>query len=141
MECLAGNVTAVNGTSNSTRAGRRSSGPDDKALTALFAGQMQFSVDLFKTVYNTAKLTSVHNNNKTENIFLSPMSVYSALLLAYFGSSNRTEEQLAQVLGFRDMDKVSKTDGVRVGQTFSRPFSLSFSSEKESGPFQHAVSV
>lgn len=111
MECLAGansTGTSVNGTS---RTGRRSSGPDDQALTALFAGQMQFSVDLFKTVFNMSnKQNGGVSNNRSENIFISPMSVYSSLLLAYFGSNNRTEEQLSRVLGFKDMDKVKSAN-------------------------------
>jgi len=68
---------------------------------------MQFSLDLFKTVFNSGKTAS----GKKENLFVSPMSIYSSLLLAYFGSNNRTEEQLAQVLGFKDMDKVKCTKG------------------------------
>lgn len=93
MECL------LRGNSTS-RAQRRVD--QDKALTTLFSGQMQFSLDLFKAV--------MENQPGKGNVFFSPMSVYSALLLAYFGSSNRTEAQLADVLGFRDVDKVTKAD-------------------------------
>ena len=86
----------------------RRSNQDDKALTALFAGQMQFSLDLFKTVFNNNQ-PGVQSKSTSENIFFSPMSIYSALLLAYFGANNRTEDQLAHVLGFQEMDKVNVT--------------------------------
>lgn len=89
MECL------LRGNSTS-RTQRRVD--QDKALTTLFSGQMQFSLDLFKAV--------MENQPGKGNVFFSPMSVYSALLLAYFGSANQTEAQLAQVMGFRDVDKV-----------------------------------
>lgn len=95
----------TNSTEGVNRQARRSSSPDDQALNALFAGQMQFSIDMFKAVYN-ASSRSVPAKGAGDNIFFSPMSVYSALLLAYFGSNNRTEDQLSQALGFKDMDKV-----------------------------------
>lgn len=68
---------------------------------------MQFSIDFFKTVYNNSP-SGVQSKGASENIFFSPMSVYSALLLAYFGANNRTEDQLAEVLGFQNMDKVNR---------------------------------
>lgn len=95
----------TNSTDGANRQARRSSGPDDQALNALFAGQMQFSIDMFKAVYNSSS-RSLPAKGAGDNIFFSPMSVYSALLLAYFGSHNRTEDQLSQALGFKDMDKV-----------------------------------
>lgn len=96
-----------NGSDSNTTQTTRSPNQDDKALTALFVGQMQFSLDFFKMVYNGSQ-SGVKSKSTSENIFFSPMSVYSALLLAYFGASNRTEDQLAQVLGFQDMDKVKQ---------------------------------
>ena len=69
---------------------------------------MQFSLDLFKTVFNNNQ-PGVQSKSTSENIFFSPMSIYSALLLAYFGANNRTEDQLAHVLGFQEMDKVNVT--------------------------------
>ena len=102
------NGVQTNTTDGINRQGRRSSGNDDQALNALFAGQMQFSIDMFKAVYNASSRSgsAVPAKGAGENLFFSPMSVYSALLLAYFGSNNRTEDQLSQVLGFKDMDKV-----------------------------------
>lgn len=46
-----------------------------------------FSVDLFKEVLPS-----------TGNFFFSPYSVWSALVLAYFGSGGNTQAQLEQVL-------------------------------------------
>lgn len=96
-----GNESQPNATQN------RSVNQDDKALASLFAGQMQFSLDIFKRVFNDSKPVVQANKGTGENIFFSPTSIYSALLLAYFGASNRTEEQLATVLGFETTDKVN----------------------------------
>jgi len=112
VECL--NGVQTNTTDGINRQGRRSSGSDDQALNALFAGQMQFSLDMFKAVYNASRGSAVPAKGAGDNIFFSPMSVYSALLLAYFGANNRTEDQLSQVLGFRDMDKVGAVQAYKL---------------------------
>lgn len=96
-----GNVSETNTTRN------RSANQDDKALADLFAGQMQFSLDIFKKIFNASQSGAPSNKGTSENIFFSPTSIYSALLLAYFGANNRTEQQLANVLGFETTDKVS----------------------------------
>lgn len=93
MECLV--------RSNVTVRSQRRLNQDDRPLTTLFAGQMQFTLDLFKAMMESSPL-----DKGNSNLFFSPMSVYSALLLTYFGSGNQTEAQLARVLGFRDVDKV-----------------------------------
>jgi len=111
VECL--NGVQTNSTDGANRQARRSSGPDDQALNALFAGQMQFSIDMFKAVYNSSS-RSLPAKGAGDNIFFSPMSVYSALLLAYFGSHNRTEDQLSQALGFKDMDKVGAVQAYKL---------------------------
>lgn len=94
-----------NGSESNATLARRSPNQDDKALTALFAGQMQFSLNFFKKVFATTQ-SEVQSKGASENLFFSPMSIYSALLLAYFGANNRTEDQLTDVLGFQNMDKV-----------------------------------
>lgn len=97
------NVTGLD--FNITKA-RRLANQDDQALTTLFAGQMQFSLNIFKAVFNTT-LPGVQSKGLGDNLFFSPMSIYSALLLTYFGASNHTEKQLAQALGLQHMDKVN----------------------------------
>ena len=59
-------------------------------------------------VYNSSSKSGMQSkgSSNNDNIFISPMSIYSALLLAYFGANNQTENQLGQVLGIKDMDKV-----------------------------------
>jgi serine protease inhibitor len=94
-----------NGSESNATLTRRSSNQDDKALTALFAGQMQFSLNFFKKVF-AATQSDVQSKSASENLFFSPMSIYSALLLAYFGANNRTEDQLTEILGLQNMDKV-----------------------------------
>ncbi|KAK2702995.1 leukocyte elastase inhibitor-like [Artemia franciscana] len=66
-----------------------------------YAGEVDFGVDLFKRVYMD------NNEIKIEptNLFISPFSIHSALLLAYFGSAGETEKNLGEVLRLGDRDK------------------------------------
>jgi serine protease inhibitor len=106
-ECLSKEIRMIDNQSESNATlTRRSANQDEKALTALFAGQMQFSLNFFKKVFNASQSGVQSNKGTSENLFFSPMSIYSALLLAYFGANNRTEDQLTDVLGFQNMDKV-----------------------------------
>ncbi|XP_069179991.1 leukocyte elastase inhibitor-like [Procambarus clarkii] len=52
-----------------------------------------FSLDLFKQLYPPTA---------TGNLFFSPYSVWTALVLAYFGSAGRTRQQLQDTLRLRD---------------------------------------
>nr|XP_045585853.1 leukocyte elastase inhibitor-like [Procambarus clarkii] len=52
-----------------------------------------FSLDLFKQLYPPTA---------TGNFFFSPYSVWTALVLAYFGSAGRTRQQLQDTLRLRD---------------------------------------
>jgi serpin B len=56
--------------------------------------------DLFtgEQVFSLAMLREVVAADPTSNIFFSPYSVYNALLLAYFGAANHTEQSLKKVL-------------------------------------------
>ncbi|XP_055375213.1 serine protease inhibitor 88Ea-like [Condylostylus longicornis] len=51
----------------------------------LYKGQVEFSISLLK---------AINKMKPNENIFLSPYSTYHALLLAYFGSVDKTEKEL-----------------------------------------------
>lgn len=55
----------------------------------LYQGQMHFSLSM---------LQSLNTQESHSNLFFSPLSVYSTLLLAYFISSNQTEKSLLQTL-------------------------------------------
>ncbi|KAI9558324.1 hypothetical protein GHT06_015077 [Daphnia sinensis] len=114
-ECLKERVQITFGNeseSNTTR--NRPANHDDKALADLFAGQMQFSLDIFKKILNASQSGAPSNKGTSENIFFSPTSIYSALLLAYFGANNRTEQQLANVLGFETTDKVGTVQAYKL---------------------------
>ncbi|CAH0769331.1 unnamed protein product [Bemisia tabaci] len=62
--------------------------------TSLYGGQIDFSVNLFKSI--------VEANKGQANVFLSPYSVFDALLLTYFASAGSTEQDLKKVLGLPD---------------------------------------
>lgn len=55
----------------------------------LFTGEQAFSM---------AMLREAAAVNPTGNVFFSPYSVYNALLLAYFGAANHTEQALKATL-------------------------------------------
>jgi serpin B len=71
-------------------------GPDDAKVQnspntrqELFTGEQAFSLAMLR---EAAAVTP------TGNVFFSPYSVYNALLLAYFGAANHTEQALKAVL-------------------------------------------
>nr|ATU82492.1 venom serpin 2 [Lethocerus distinctifemur] len=72
---------------------------DPNARLALYKGQQQFSLNL---------LREINSKQRTENIFFSPLSVYNAMLLAYFVAANHTEAQIKKALYLPDsQDKLS----------------------------------
>jgi len=105
LNCLGVNI------SETSREGRRLDHLDNEAVGVLFAGQMAFSVHLFKVIHSGANL---RDQKIRDNVFVSPMSIYSALLLTYFGSMNNTENQLADVLGIGRVDKVRITQAYKL---------------------------
>jgi len=75
-----------------------SEAPTDKIRGAVSSGQRDFSVNLIKNMFNVT-------SEKSSNIFVSPSSIFQTLMMAYFGASGVTEQQLANVMGVQDMDK------------------------------------
>lgn len=78
---------------------------DDKQITDvagyanLYRGQQDFSLSLLEQVNK--------RQPATENVFFSPISVYQALIMAYFLSSNQTEKALHKTLRLRTtQDKI-----------------------------------
>nr|CAD7423975.1 unnamed protein product [Timema monikensis] len=83
---------------------------DPKARLTLYAGQQEFSLDMLRVISSM---------NKNTNIFFSPSSVYSALLLAYFGAANQTEDSLKKTLHINaDQDKLSTMQAYRLERFF-----------------------
>lgn len=68
--------------------------PNPKGKLGLYTGQQSFSLAL---------LQAINQLTPTENLFFSPYSTYHALLLAYFISSNQTENYLKKALKLDDM--------------------------------------
>ncbi|KAK2720442.1 hypothetical protein QYM36_004356 [Artemia franciscana] len=71
------------------------------STTEFYAGEVDFGIDLFKRVYMDNSEIKI----KPTNLFISPFSIHSALLLAYFGSAGKTETNLGKVLRLGDTDK------------------------------------
>lgn len=59
------------------------------AKVNLYTGQQAFTVSL---------LDAINKATPNENVFFSPYSTYHALLLAYFGAKNQTEDNLRKTL-------------------------------------------
>lgn len=106
VECFARIVNGTPSTEPVRRQGRRIGDKDDKALEQLFAGEMRFSVDFFKAIYD--------GSAPTESLVMSPMSVYSALMLTYFGANGQTEEQIGNLLGFHNTTKVGTVQAYKL---------------------------
>lgn len=63
------------------------------------AGQHKFALSFFKIM---------KDQTPGQNLFVSPLSAYNALLLAYFGSEGETMTSLHEVLNLKPSD--NKTD-------------------------------
>lgn len=88
MKCLSFLVTVW--LSVSGLAAQCLSADDSKAITkqaksSLYKGEQIFTVNF---------LDALNKATPNENLFFSPYSLYHALLLAYFGSHNQTEQGL-----------------------------------------------
>jgi len=107
LRCMGQNVTSA---AENMRAARKADDMDNEAVSILYSGQLAFSLDLFKTIHKDQSI----DDKTDENVFISPMSIYSALLLTYFGANNRTEKQLADVLGIQHVDKIRITQAYKL---------------------------
>jgi len=66
--------------------------PPKTVRSDLYRGQQSFTA---------AMLKAINKATPNENIFFSPYSTYHALLLAYFGAHNHTEQELVQALNLQ----------------------------------------
>lgn len=83
-----------------------------QAQHGVYTGQQEFTFDL---------LSVINNENKGGNIFLSPFSIYQALLTAYFAADKGTESNLKQVLRLpADLDKVDTMQVYKMDKFFQR---------------------
>ncbi|KAL1140375.1 hypothetical protein AAG570_000307 [Ranatra chinensis] len=85
---------------------------DTTARLALYRGQQMFSLNL---------LQAVNSERPTENVFFSPISVYNAVLLAYFVSANHTQEQIKKALYLPDsQDKLTTMQAYRLEKYYQK---------------------
>lgn len=77
--------------------------PNPEAKHGVYTGEQEFTFDL---------LNVLNTQNKGQNIFFSPFSIYQALLTAYFTSANGTEANLKEVL--RLPKSLNKIDTMQV---------------------------
>lgn len=69
---------------------------DRDAKSRLYKGHQLFTLDF---------LSNLNKAKPNENVFFSPYSLYHALLLAYMGSKNKTEDTLKKTLQLHWTDK------------------------------------
>lgn len=98
--------------------------PDSTFLqkrSLLNVGERKFSFSLLEKVYSS---------KPNRNIFLSPYSVYSALLLAYYGSAGETQKELVSALM---LDWADSKEMVRSAYALQRWYDKKLTSEKALG--------
>ncbi|HHY63900.1 MAG TPA: serpin family protein [Clostridiaceae bacterium] len=67
-------------------------------------GNNQFAFDIFK---------ALNEEDSENNIFISPMSISSALAMAYNGAEGSTKEAMEKALGFSGIDRVLVNEGFK----------------------------
>jgi len=75
---------------------------NNKSKALVYEGERDFSVNLIKALFEKYERESI-----SENIFISPSSIYHTLMLAYFGSRGETQAELTSALGFSSLAKSS----------------------------------
>jgi len=75
---------------------------DNQSKALVYEGERDFSVNLIKALFEKYERESI-----SENIFISPSSIYHTLMLAYFGSRGETQAELTSALGFSSLGKSS----------------------------------
>lgn len=68
--------------------------------SVIHSAERDFSVNLIKGIFK-----KFENEKITENIFLSPSSIYKTLMLAYIGANGKTKEELQVGLGLQSLTK------------------------------------
>lgn len=99
--------------------------PDDsrpstsaKAHSSFYRGQQNFSLDLLAEINK--------RSNAKDNVFFSPYSIYHALVMAYFLSSNQTEKALHRALRYgSDQDKVDVLQAYKFDKLRGLPYEFS----------------
>jgi len=75
---------------------------NNQSKALVYQGERDFSVNLIKALFEKYERESI-----SENIFISPSSIYHTLMLAYFGSRGETQAELTNALGFSSLGKSS----------------------------------
>jgi len=75
---------------------------NNQSKALVYQGERDFSVNLIKALFEKYERESI-----SENIFISPSSIYHTLMLAYFGSRGETQAELTSALGFSSLAKSS----------------------------------
>lgn len=110
--CAAGSAVSQCLTSNDARP--LSSKNTQKIL---YASHKDFSLKLLAEINK--------RQSKSENVFLSPYSIYHSLMMAYFISSNHTEEALSKTLGFYNKDKVDVLQAYKLDKNRRQDYEFS----------------
>ncbi|XP_030625607.1 leukocyte elastase inhibitor isoform X1 [Chanos chanos] len=85
-------------------------------MASLTAANTSFSLNLFK---------KIRENNKTGNVFYSPLSISSALAMVYLGAEGNTAAQMSEVLSFtKDKSKAPMLQQVQQVQKLQLPVAL-----------------
>jgi serpin B len=86
----------------------------EEVKTLMDDGERAFAVHVIKAIFDERNASGIR-----ENIFISPASIYQALMLAYMGAKDTTQQELASVLGF---DGKAERSDVLKNYLFERAF-------------------
>lgn len=79
-------------------------------------GITKFALDLDKAIYKTSGISAT---NRHENVIFSPLSVSVALSLVFLGSSGKTFDEVARILGLETGVDISQNSEI-VHQMFGQ---------------------
>jgi len=75
-----------------------SSSGSQATVQTISDGSIDFAINIFKNI-----IQAPSQSNPSGNVFISPISIWSALLITYLGTRNNTEAQLATGLGLSNL--------------------------------------
>lgn len=101
-QCITANDIIINETSIGT------------ATLNLIEGSTRFSLDLLRTLN-----LNLRGNKELRGLFFSPHSIWSALLVTYMGARGATEQEMRNVLGIGDADKLTTWEAFRNIRNFN----------------------
>lgn len=101
---LAGVFNGCTGRNNEFSANSVNDGPEAKQSLKLAKVNTQFAFELFQTI---------NQDDTDKNVFISPLSISTALTMAYNGAETTTEEAMVKTLNYTGMEREEINQGYK----------------------------